>query len=383
VLGRYLGSATDGVRDCRILCHLEMTSWFDCLVHVTRAACVITLPPKIGCPWGLGSPRPPACGELTWQCPQYWASVEAHELEAHRHSAPDPDGLETVAGLLGGTDVGEVRRLDGGVTCAVHRVEIRAPQGGNQVVVKRFPPGDGNPQAEWEALRFAEHTAALSPIPLAFDPDGRWFGTATLVMSCLPGSPVLTPGDNFRWTWQLAAALLDIHSTRAEVPIALRRAPIWERWTSEGLVDNERTVATKAAISRLGSLLWDSGFCHCDFHPGNVLFENGAVSGVVDWSAARAAPLLSDVGRCRAALAVWPGGDASDRFLSAYRSQSGTSLTGVAYWDLLSATIALQNARGWMPLYHNVDISLDTVRQRAEQFTDNALDRIRSGDDPD
>lgn len=309
------------------------------------------------------------------------ASVEADRLEAHRRSAPDAGGLKALASVLGGTDVGQVRRLDGGVTCAVHSVEIRAGREGREVVVKRFPPGAGNPLAEWEALRFAEQTTARSPIPLAFDPAGEWFGTATIVMSRVAGRPVLTPADTSAWTAQLAAALAAIHATRREVPVALQRMPIWERWTPDCLIANTRTSAVIAAISGLGNASWESGFCHCDFHPGNVVFDNGAVSGVVDWSAARAAPLLSDVGRCRAALAVWPGGDTPDRFLAAYGEHSRTSLAGLASWDLLAATIALQHAADWMPLYHEVDITLGEVRARADDFIDSALERIRSDED--
>ena len=38
---------------------------------------------------------------------------------------------------------------------------------------------------------------------------------------------------------------------------------------------------------------------HSDFHPGNVLWRYGRVSGVVDWPGACSGPAAADVGHCR------------------------------------------------------------------------------------
>ena len=46
-------------------------------------------------------------------------------------------------------------------------------------------------------------------------------------------------------------------------------------------------------------------FIHHDYHPGNVLWERGRVSGVVDWQAACIGPPSVDIGHCRANLLLY------------------------------------------------------------------------------
>jgi aminoglycoside phosphotransferase (APT) family kinase protein len=70
---------------------------------------------------------------------------------------------------------------------------------------------------------------------------------------------------------------------------------------------------------------------HRDFHPGNVLWSGGEVSGIVDWPSASAGSPDADVGHCRLNLAWQLGMDAADRFLAL----CGTEYH--PYWDVVAA----------------------------------------------
>jgi Ser/Thr protein kinase RdoA (MazF antagonist) len=63
---------------------------------------------------------------------------------------------------------------------------------------------------------------------------------------------------------------------------------------------------------------------HRDFHSGNVLRRRGAVSGVVDWQAARTGPAVADVAHCRANLLTF-GTDAAQRFTVLWQRAAGAS----------------------------------------------------------
>ena len=54
--------------------------------------------------------------------------------------------------------------------------------------------------------------------------------------------------------------------------------------------------------------------CHRDFHPGNVLWHAGRVTGVVDWTNTCRGPAACDVAHCRNNLALLFGLDAADDF---------------------------------------------------------------------
>lgn len=296
------------------------------------------------------------------------------DLNAHRHSAPDPVGLQMLARELGAEAVQAVHLLEGGAACAVHRVDLL---GGphRSVVLKRFRSGNGAPDLEWQALGFAGRALVPSPAPLAFDPVGRWFGTPAIVMSLLPGHLLLTPDDDEHWTHELASALATVHSTDlVDYPVKLNRPAIWERLAVDGMADDRRLERVASAITILRRTEWETVFCHCDFHPGNTLFLDGYLTGVCDWASARTAPALSDVGRCRAALSVCPGGGAPDLFRDQYALMTGRSMEGLALWDLFSAYLTLQFGRYWMLVsgLGGANVTVEEATARISAFGDRA-----------
>lgn len=65
-------------------------------------------------------------------------------------------------------------------------------------------------------------------------------------------------------------------------------------------------------------------FIHRDFHPGNVLWRRGRVTGVVDWQAASIGPAWADVAHCRANLFRY-GLDVADCFTKLAEQQAEVS----------------------------------------------------------
>ena len=174
--------------------------------------------------------------------------VSASELG----SASSRDGLSRLGHHLGVDAPHVVGRLRGGAACDVFRLDLDRGGGTESVVLKTFPADMAvSAGFEWAALK----TAALAPIPtpepVAFDQGGAWFGTPSIVMSRLPGSPVWEPADVAEWTRQLASTLAGLHATPARrVPESMTRPAIWDRWTP-----TERPIAevegVRSALARL------------------------------------------------------------------------------------------------------------------------------------
>ena len=61
-----------------------------------------------------------------------------------------------------------------------------------------------------------------------------------------------------------------------------------------------------------------------DFHPGNVLWRRGAVSGVVDWQGACVGPAVADVAHCRVNLLGF-GVGAVQQFTAAWQQETGAA----------------------------------------------------------
>jgi hypothetical protein len=80
-----------------------------------------------------------------------------------------------------------------------------------------------------------------------------------------------------------------------------------------------------------------SRFIHRDYHPGNVLADDGPVTAVVDWPTAAWGPPGIDLARMRLNLASHLDAERAERFLVAYEVAGGDPDARDPYWDLRDA----------------------------------------------
>jgi aminoglycoside phosphotransferase (APT) family kinase protein len=277
------------------------------------------------------------------------------ESRALRASVPSPQGIERMSVAIG-EPVEAERALHGGVASSTWTV--RTPT--RRLVLKRFRPDDERPstaELEWQRLQVAATTSIPTPEPVAVDLDGEWFDLQALVMSFLPGAVVYPPLLD-----ELARTLAALHATVVPepVPAVLRHPGVWTYWEQTASVPDgvlDALAALPAIAERAEQVL-----CHCDFHPGNVLIEDGVVTGVVDWAGARFAPRAFDVALLRCDLHTEPGGDAPDRFLRAYEAAAGVRLDDIGMWDAFAAARTLEHGEGWVDAWTDVGVPMTAER---------------------
>jgi aminoglycoside phosphotransferase (APT) family kinase protein len=186
-----------------------------------------------------------------------------------------------------------------------------------------------------EAMVLGLLARATVPAPhlVAVDPDGSITGVPAVMMSALPGEVVWNPADIDPWLSALVELLMAIHA----VPVAdsMRR---WAPYPPEGVqpVWTRHQRAWEQAIAVYGGEqpASDHVFLHRDFHPGNVLWEHGRITGVVDWVSSCIGPPEEDVAHCRVNLARHHGQETADRFLKLWQQASGRTAYS-PYWDLV------------------------------------------------
>ncbi len=237
----------------------------------------------------------------------------AHHLDrfvhAHHGSSAVVDGLQVMeaghAGLTFGFRV--VERANGHVL--------------SRLVLKLSPPGvrrAGNTDVFRQApLLRALHAAGLPvpDVPWAGD-DETWFGTPFVMMSFLPGIPFFVWQPDARFDpspqavtplWeQCIDALVQLHRFNWQ-----RHLPDWERPTAlhDEIVRWDRIVAKSpqpawldAALRVREALLARMpaspapGLVHGDYQPGNMLYDDGHLTGIIDWELASIGSPLLDVG---------------------------------------------------------------------------------------
>jgi aminoglycoside phosphotransferase (APT) family kinase protein len=242
--------------------------------------------------------------------------------------------LAWVAEATGTGRVVRTRRLVGGITSAVDA--CWTPTG--QVVLRRYvePADDDAPERvarEAAALRGLASSDVPAPQLVAADPDGRHCGVPAVLMTRLPGAPLLRPADPDDWLRRLAQLLPLVHAA----PVQARD---WERWVEPAELEpppwsaHPELWAAAIALVQRGEPPYPGVFIHRDFQHFNVLWQRQRVSGVVDWVEAASGPPDVDVGHCRLNLAVLYSADRAEQFRRLYEVAAGRTVE--PYWDLLS-----------------------------------------------
>ena len=132
-----------------------------------------------------------------------------------------------------------------------------------------------------------------------------------------------------------------------------------------------RGAATWERVARLAEappVVAEPVVIHRDFHPGNLLWVEGRLSGVVDWVEACIGPAAVDASHMRVNLAVLHGAGMADRVIA-----------GDPAWDIEAALDFLDwsppgAVDAWAgPWPH---LSADVARGRLEAFVAEALARL-------
>jgi aminoglycoside phosphotransferase (APT) family kinase protein len=240
---------------------------------------------------------------------------------------------------------------------ANHALDV-ADGGGavHRVVLRRWArPGWDEEDPDFTAAREAAILELLAPTPVpapalvAADPDGAVCDVPALLLSLLPGGPPDLARDPGPVLEGLAAALPPIHAVAAPGTGAAGGAgaatsavvPAYHRFYEP------EELAPPAWSARPG--LWARAFeaaagppppyrpcfIHRDYHPGNTLWLDGRLVGVVDWIGGSWGPPSVDLGHMRLNLAWDLGLEAADRFLAAHRALTG--LDHHPHWDVVAA----------------------------------------------
>ncbi len=271
------------------------------------------------------------------------SAVYGYELSAElrtRLLAPMPAAAARWVERAVGAPVLHHRALLGGTSSAIHLLRTAAAPPRDRVVLRRYVlewvvDEPEIPANEALTLRLLDAAGVDVPAPelLASDPGGAELGVPMTLMTALPGEPEWHPADRSAWLRALAELLVRIHSVPVSpdlsdwfpYPPGSRTAPAWSQHPEAWLTAYELWDGPPPPSGRV--------FLHRDFHPGNVVWADGSISGVVDWVSSCAGPPEEDVGHCRANLAIRLGQDWADEFLAGWQHLTGKREYH-PYWDL-------------------------------------------------
>jgi len=222
---------------------------------------------------------------------------------------------------------------------------------------------------EQHVLRALDGLGGLAPLLLGADLDRQWSEFPTSLISWLDGKPDITPTDPGEWARQLGRALAAVHAVPterlAELPSAFDHPGGSEEILGGPLAAEVRSrwpeiVGSPAVLS------------HCDYWSGNVVWRDGRLTGIVDWSDGSRGPRGFDLGWCRLDLVLLFDERIADDFLSAYEEETGQAVRETRLWDAWAAARSADAVGSWAPNYRplgRADLDENELRRRHAQWT--------------
>ena len=276
--------------------------------------------------------------------------------------------------------------LPGATSSLLHAVEVEVSGRRRALVLRRFVNEKWVREEpdlairEGTTIQHATRAGLPAPDLIAIDADGTHCGVPATLVTKLPGSVVLEPTDKTLWLRGLAESAAQIHRVEASgFRWKYRRyndrlSLAVPRWST-------RPEAWKKVIEIVEGPAhsYRECFVHRDYHPSNVLWENGCVSGVVDWVNGCRGPAGIDVAWCRHNLANLHGLSVADDFLAAYIAAAGSDFEYDPYWDLMSVVELLPGPpsmyEGWRAA-GMANISNAVMRERVDNYVASVVDRL-------
>lgn len=287
-------------------------------------------------------------------------------------SSPSPATLARVAQVAGPrATVENVRPLAGGMHASTHLIRTGNPR--REMVLRQFPAGDDAAERETRVLTALDGLDGLVPRLLASDVDGTWAGCPSVLISRLPGRAHITPRDPRDWAARLGRALARIHGAAMKRLAGLPRV-FDRRGGSLAAVTGPAGGVVAAGWERIANAA--RVLTHYDFHSGNVVWQHGRLTGVIDWSGGAVGPPGYDLGWCRLDLYLLYGNDVADVFLDAYETVTRSAVPDKSLWDLWALARSYDEVETWAQIYREVgrgDLTATELRVRHTAWTDQLL----------
>ena len=282
--------------------------------------------------------------------------------------------------------------LEGGVSARTVAVEFERSTGERERAVVRLH-GEvdraGNPEIatdEFRLLKIVRAAGIPAPPPLFLDISCELFDIPYLVVSFIDGEPEFDPVNItvniLAMAEQLAAihrvdwSRVDLSFLPARETSVVRRLRVRPDELDEPLSEGRIRDALAACWPQSSPNA--PGLLHGDYWPGNILWRDGEIAGVIDWEDAATGDPLADLGSSRLEILWIFGLDAMAAFTEQYKSlMPSLDYTDLSCWDLYAALRPAGKMSGW-----GLDPETESRWINAHRwFVDRALEGLANRDD--
>jgi len=285
-----------------------------------------------------------------------------------------------------GSHLQSVELLAGSFSNHTHLVEASLSDGETLTLVVRryqvYANYDRGEKArrEFKAFELIHEHGIPGPEPLLLDDTGDLLGVPGIVTRCVPGALLLdAPAEPLAWARRLAVMLAKIHAIPLDEAARsfLLEANGEATWFLQGQAPPEFMQKFPG-----GTRLWQAirerypslrpvrpALVHCDYWVGNVLWQEGEISAVLDWEEAACGDPVIDVAYARMNMCLMGLPEAADEFLHAYEGESGRPAENLGIWEMTAAARPMLDPPAW-------EMEREIIASRFQPFMEEAIKRM-------
>lgn len=242
--------------------------------------------------------------------------------------------------------------LSGGVSADVYRLEIVVAGGAPRSVVLRVhgPNHNGHPAGlEFDLLRAVTGLGLCAPRALALDKSLAHIPHPFLILDHIDGETVVPMSSSDIRIVRMAETLAHIHSMPiTSLPtLPMRNDPVPE--ILDYLPGEVEFYGLRQRLLKMETTGYGGSpaLLHGDFWPGNLLWKDQHLVGILDWEDAACGDPLSDVACAALELRYVAGADGAESFLLAYNSLRPFERDRLALWQIYVAAAAQRFMGAW------------------------------------
>jgi len=251
---------------------------------------------------------------------------------------------------------------------------------------------DRNPNIanhEFRLLKTLNDSGLPVAQPYYLDESCEIYPLPYLVVGYIEGATEFSPQNLSDFILQSAKLLAKIHQVKQQLPmlgfLSDRNQHVlwWIEYQPDHLDEELDEPRLRDALNSLFPLkqVNESTLLHGDFWPGNLIWSNGQLVGVIDWEDAEIGDPLSDLSIARLDMLWAFGKDAMLDFTQAYQDlMPHLDYGNLAHWDFFTALRPANQLMDWSAGWAKIgrpDVTFTTMKQDHQWFVKQAFDQMK------
>ncbi len=285
----------------------------------------------------------------------------------------------------------DITEMKGGISKNMSLLRIRKLNGTLEKFIVRQFETEKSCQHEYNILNIVSKIKTKTPNPILIDITCEILSKPYLILEHIEGGLSFDNSDADNYISELADRLAEIHcipltdEDKSKIPDFRNHYNEYVSTLPEINKDRFREKEIRDILQSKWKIKTDTEpvLIHGDFWPGNVLWSDGNLNGIIDWEDSGIGYPLHDLAIARLEISWIFGIEAKEKFTEIYKKNMKLDYNDLPFWDLFAALrfskIAGNDIQKFSDFFHpygREDITEKNIIDNCNIFIVKALNQI-------